>query len=261
MRASMQEHASPAPESEHTRANGAGAPRHVAIVSDGSARWARARGLTIADGHAAAADNVIARIADAIELGIQELTLYAFSTENWARPAGEVRALLEMLAERIVRDTPMLHAQNVRVRFIGRRDRAGEALQGAICQAERITAVNTGMRVFVALDYGGRDEILRAAERYDGGGEAAFTALLWSPEMHDPDLVIRTSGEQRISNFLLWQGAYSELIFRPEMWPEFGRESLQQCLLEYSRRRRRFGARDLHPGRPAAPVAGGPALG
>ena len=232
------ENGGPAPEP-----NGTGHARHVAIVSDGSARWARARDLAIADGHAAAADNVLARIADAIELGIAELTLYAFSTENWSRPAQEVQALLAMLAQRIVADTPWLHARGVRVSFIGRRDRAGEALCAAIESAERITAANERIRVFVAFDYGGRDEIVKAAARYQGGGEAAFASLLGSAGMQDPDLVIRTSGEQRLSNFLLWQSAYSELIFRAEMWPEFGRAALEECLAEYSRRQRRFGAR------------------
>jgi len=257
----MQAHPNPRAESGEDRAEGSGTPRYVAIVSDGSARWAQARGLTIADGHAAAADNVLARIADAIEFGIAELTLYAFSTENWSRPAQEVDALLEMLAERIVRDTPRLHARGVRVRFIGRRDRAGEALSGAIACAERVTDANEGMRVFVAFDYGGRDEILRAAEHYQGGGERAFAALLSAPEMQDPDLVIRTSGEQRVSNFLLWQAAYSELVFRAEMWPEFDRQALRECLVEYSRRQRRFGARHPVAQRAPARVASGAALG
>lgn len=233
--------------SAQSATNGSAGARRVAIVSDGSARWAQARGLAIADGHAAAADNVLARIADAIELGIEELTLYAFSTENWSRPQEEVWALLAMLARRITADTPALHERGVRVTFIGRRDRAGEALCGAIEMAERITAANERIRVFVAFDYGGRDEIIKAAARYTGGGEAAFAALLESAGMRDPDLVIRTSGEQRLSNFLLWQSAYSELIFRAEMWPEFGREALEECLAEYSRRQRRFGARTEPP--------------
>ncbi len=221
-----------------------GCARCVAIVSDGSARWADARGLSIAEGHTAAADNVLARISDAIALGIEELTLYAFSTENWARPAGEVSALLAMLARRIEADAPWLHEQNVKVAFIGRRDRGGPALSAAIERAERLTASSSGMRVFVAFDYGARDEIVKAAEHYKGGGEQAFAALLGSAGMRDPDLVIRTSGEQRLSNFLLWQSAYSELVFRAEMWPEFGRAALEECLAEYSRRQRRFGARE-----------------
>jgi undecaprenyl diphosphate synthase len=233
--------------------NGNGStPKHIAIVSDGSARWAQAHGLSIGDGHRVAADTVLARIADAIEFGVSELTLYAFSTENWARPAEEITALVSMLAERIQRDTPRLRAQNVRIRFIGRRDRAGETLARAMADAEHDTRENDGMSVYVAFDYGGRDEILRAAESYRGGGEDAFTALMGAPEMHDPDLVIRTSGEQRLSNFLLWQAAYSELIFRPELWPDFGREAFRECLAEYSARARRFGGRD--PARAIAAV-------
>ena len=220
-----------------------GRPRHVAIVSDGSARWALANGMTIGGGHDAAADTVLARIADAIDLGIEELTLYAFSTENWARPDSEVSALLEMLAERITRDTPALDAQGVRVRFIGRRDRAGEALVRAIQEAERATRANSAIDVYVAFDYGGRDEILAAAERYQGGGEVEFATLLRAPEMHDPELLIRTSGEKRLSNFLLWQAAYSELVFRDELWPDFDRASFEECLAEYAARQRRFGGR------------------
>ncbi len=227
--------------------NGTWRARHVAIVSDGSARWAHARGLAIADGHTAAAENVLARISDAIELGIAQLSFYAFSTENWSRPAEEVDALLGMLAQRIVADTPWLAERGVRVSFIGRRDRAGEPLCAAIESAERITAAGEVIRVFVAFDYGGRDEIVKAAARYHGGGEEAFAALLGSAGMQDPDLVIRTSGEQRLSNFLLWQCAYAELVFRAEMWPEFGREAFEECLAEYSLRQRRFGARSALP--------------
>ena len=219
------------------------AARYVAIVSDGSARWAHARGLSIEQGHDAAADTVMARIGDAIDLGVQELTLYAFSTENWTRPRAEVQALLGMLARRIAADTPRLDEQGVRVRFIGRRDRAGDELACQMDSSELITAANSGLRVFVAFDYGGRDEIVRAAERYSGGGEAAFAKLMPSAAMHDPDLVIRTSGEKRLSNFMLWQAAYSELVFRDELWPDFGREAFEQSLLEFSDRRRRFGGR------------------
>jgi undecaprenyl diphosphate synthase len=221
----------------------AGTPRYVAIVSDGSARWASARGLMVKEGHDAAADTVLARIADAIQLGIRELTLYAFSTENWQRPEPEVRALLRMLARRIAADTPTLQKQNVRVQFIGRRDRAGEQLARQMQASEQLTEANGGLRVYVAFDYGGRDEIVRAAERYRGGGEAAFAKLMHSAEMHDPDLVIRTSGEQRLSNFLLWQAAYSELVFRSELWPDFGAEAFEECLAEYAARQRRFGRR------------------
>jgi undecaprenyl diphosphate synthase len=242
----------PSPSDRHG-ANGNGrlhaTPRYVAIVSDGSARWAETRGVPISAGHDAAADTVLARILDAIELGIAELTVYAFSTENWVRPSGEVNALLGMLARRITTDTPLLHAQAVRVKFIGRRQRAGRQLAEAMRASERLTAQSTGLRVYVAFDYGGRDEILKAALRYNGGGEAAFARLLHCSEMHDPDLVIRTSGEQRLSNFLLWQSAYSELVFWDELWPDFGREAFEECLAEYARRRRRFGGRMSDPAR------------
>jgi undecaprenyl diphosphate synthase len=223
----------------------------VAIVSDGSARWAQAQGLARSAGHEAAADTVLARIADAVPLGIEELTLYAFSTENWARPAEEVAALLAMLAKRIAQDTPVLHAQGVRVRFIGRRDRAGDELACAMQSSEALTAANRALDVYVAFDYGGRDEILQAAERYHGGGEAAFAKLMHRAEMHDPDLVIRTSGEKRLSNFLLWQAAYSELVFRDELWPDFTRGALQECLAEYAERSRRFGGRETIAAAPA----------
>ncbi len=217
--------------------------RYVAIVTDGSARWAHAHGLSISAGHEAAADTVIARIGDAIELGIEELTLYAFSTENWTRPPEEVGAVLEMLTRRIAADTPTLHARGVRIRFIGRRDRAGTQLVERLESAEELTADNRGLRVQVALDYGGRDEIVSAARRFQGGSEDDFAKLLGAAEMHDPDLVIRTSGEQRLSNFLLWQSAYAELVFRPELWPDFGPQALEECLEEYAERRRRFGGR------------------
>jgi undecaprenyl diphosphate synthase len=240
---SSQTHVAATGENSHVSAHAPAGARYVAIVSDGSARWAGARGLSIGEGHEAAADTVIARVADAVGLGIQELTVYAFSTENWARPQAEVKALHAMLATRIEADTPALHEQQIRIEFIGRRDRAGEALAGAMGRAEGLTRENGGMRVCVAFDYGGRDEIVSAAARYRGGGEAEFARLLHAPNMHDPDLLIRTSGERRLSNFLLWQAAYSELVFREEMWPEFGRRAFEESLAEYATRRRRFGAR------------------
>jgi len=220
-----------------------GTPAHVAIVCDGSARWANARGMSVSDGHEAAADTVVARVGDAVALGLSQLTLYAFSTENWARAPEEVMGLFGMLARRITLDTPALHAQQVRVRFIGRRDRAGEDLRSAIEDAEDMTSQNSGLELYVAVDYGGRDEIVSAAARYRGGGEKAFAELLSTPATSDPDLVIRTSGEQRLSNFLLWQAAYSELVFRSELWPDFSHDVLVECLEEYTQRTRRFGAR------------------
>ena len=219
------------------------AARYVAIITDGNGRWANARGLPVAEGHRAGADVVKARLRDAAELGIRELTVYSFSTENWSRPAQEVTALMRMFSERILGETPELKAEGVRMRFIGRRDRVAPALLEQMAWAEQETESNSRITLFVAFNYGGRAEILDAAARYDGGGEAAFRSLLYAPEMHDPDLVIRTSGEQRMSNFLLWQSAYSELVFRDELWPDFSREAFEAALAEYASRRRRFGGR------------------
>jgi undecaprenyl diphosphate synthase len=220
-----------------------GRARYVAIITDGNGRWAKARDLPVVEGHKAGADVVKARLRDAAELGIRELTVYSFSTENWSRPAQEVTALMRMFSERILGETPELKAEGVRMRFIGRRDRVAPALLEQMAWAEQETASNSRITLFVAFNYGGRAEILDAAARYDGGGEEAFRSLLYAPEMHDPDLVIRTSGEQRMSNFLLWQSAYSELVFRDELWPDFSREAFEAALAEYASRRRRFGGR------------------
>ena len=217
--------------------------RYVAIITDGNGRWARARGLPVNDGHSAGADTVKARLRDAAELGIEEFTVYSFSTENWSRPAEEVQGLMEMFSDRIARETPELDREGVRMRFIGRREGVGERLAEQMSWAEDLTRANTRITMFVAFNYGGRAEILDAAKRFQGGSEEDFRACLYAPEMHDPDLIIRTSGEQRLSNYLLWQSAYSELVFRDELWPDFSREALEQSLAEFSRRRRRFGAR------------------
>ena len=217
--------------------------RYVAIITDGNGRWASARGLETIEGHRAGADVVKARLRDAAELGVRELTVYSFSTENWSRPAEEVAGLMRMFSERILGETPELKGEGVRMRFIGRRDGVSEALLEQMDWAETETASNDRITLFVAFNYGGRAEILDAAERYTGGGEETFRQLLYAPEMHDPDLIIRTSGEQRTSNYLLWQSAYSELVFRDELWPDFSRESFEACLEEYARRQRRFGGR------------------
>ena len=219
------------------------AARYVAIITDGNGRWARARGVSVNEGHSAGADTVKARLRDAVSLGVRELTVYSFSTENWSRPAEEVAGLMRMFSERILGETPELNDEGVRMRFIGRRDGVSDALLEQMDWAEQETASNDRITLFVAFNYGGRAEILDAAERYTGGGEEAFRSLLYAPEMHDPDLIIRTSGEQRTSNYLLWQGAYSELVFRDELWPDFTRSSFEECLEEYARRRRRFGGR------------------
>lgn len=199
--------------------------------------------MGVAAGHQAGADVVKARLRDAAELGVEELTVYSFSTENWSRPQAEVDALMAMFAERIRGETPELHAEGVRMRFIGRRDRVSAELLQLMEAAESTTAANTRITLFVAFDYGGRDEILHAAERYDGGGEDAFRQLLYAPDMHEPDLVIRTSGEQRLSNYLLWQSAYSELYFADELWPDFDRAAFERALASFGDRQRRFGGR------------------
>ncbi|HEY5287961.1 MAG TPA: polyprenyl diphosphate synthase [Solirubrobacteraceae bacterium] len=213
--------------------------RYVAIIADGNGRWAQARGLPVHDGHKAGADTLKARLRDAVELGIEELTVYSFSTENWARPADEVQSLIAMLAQRIAQETPELHRQGVRMRFIGRREGVPSELVEPMHKAEALTATNKRLALFIAFNYGGRSEILDAAKRFAGGSEAQFRACLYAPEMHDPDIIIRTGSERRLSNYLLWQAAYSELMFRDEPWPDFTRQSILDCLTEYGERRRR----------------------
>jgi undecaprenyl diphosphate synthase len=217
--------------------------RYVAIITDGNGRWARSRGVPVNEGHSAGADTVKARLRDAAELGIEELTVYSFSTENWSRPLAEVEGLMAMFSKRIAGETPELHEQGVRMRFIGRREGISEQLVEQMEGAEALTVANRRITLFVAFNYGGRAEILDAARRFAGGTEEEFRQCLYAPEMHDPDLIIRTSGERRLSNYLLWQSAYSELIFRDELWPDFTRLALEQSLAEFSERRRRFGGR------------------
>ena len=219
------------------------AARYVAIITDGNGRWAKARDLPVGEGHEAGADTVKARLRDAVDLGVLELTVYSFSTENWSRPEDEVMGLMALFAERIVAETPELHEQGVRMRFIGRRDGVEEALLEQMDWAEDLTKDNSVITLFVAFNYGGRAEIVDAARRFSDGDEDDFKALLYAPEMHDPDLIIRTSGEQRLSNYLMWQSAYSELVFRDELWPDFDRAAFEACLAEFSARRRRFGGR------------------
>ena len=220
-----------------------GPPLYVAMIADGNGRWARARGLTPNAGHEAGADTLRERVADAAELGVRELTIYSFSTENWSRPSAEVAGLIEMLVHRIARETPQLNAEGVRMRFIGRREGVPEVLVTQMRWAEGLTSGNRRLSLFVAFNYGARSEIVDAAASFAGTTEAEFRACLYAPDMHDPDLVIRTGGEQRMSNFLLWQAAYSELVFRDELWPDFSREALVDCLSSFSARRRRFGGR------------------
>ena len=219
------------------------AARYVAIITDGNGRWAQARGLPVVAGHQAGADTVKARLRDAVDLGVHELTVYSFSTENWSRPQEEVSGLMAMFAERIVDETPELHENGVRMRFLGRRAGVDPELVEQMAWAEQLTDENDKITLFVAFNYGGRAEIVDAAKRFSGGDEDDFKALLYAPEMHDPDLIIRTSGERRLSNYLLWQSAYSELVFRDELWPDFDRDAFRAALDEFARRRRRFGSR------------------
>ena len=218
--------------------------RYVAIITDGNGRWARQRGLPELAGHEAGADTVKARLRDAVDFGIDELTLYSFSTENWNRSPVEVSGLMAMFVRRIDRETPELHEEGVRIRFIGRRaDPVPANLVERMRWAERLTAANTRITLFIAFNYGGRAEILDAAKSFTGGTEQEFRSHLYAPDMHDPDLIIRTSGELRLSNYLLWQGAYSELVFRDELWPDFSRHAFEESLEEFAARQRRFGGR------------------
>jgi undecaprenyl diphosphate synthase len=217
--------------------------RYVAIITDGNGRWAEQRGLPVVEGHRAGADVVKERLRDAAELGIEELTVFSFSTENWSRPQEEVEGLMRMFGERIDAETPELDAEGVRMRFVGRREGVAPELVERMEWAEETTAGNERISLFVAFNYGGRAEIVDAARTFEGGSEEEFRDHLYAPEMHDPDLLIRTSGERRISNYLLWQCAYSELVFREELWPDFGRDAFEQSLGEFEARARRFGRR------------------
>jgi undecaprenyl diphosphate synthase len=219
------------------------AAKAVAIIMDGNARWAADNDLPVLEGHREGAQTLKRTVKDAVRVGLSELCVYAFSTENWSRPDDEVQGLMAMFAELIISETPELDEEGVRMRFIGRRDGVSEDLLEKMVWAEEQTAANDRLRLFVAFNYGGRAEILDAAERYAGGGEEAFREALYAPEMSDPDLVIRTSGETRLSNFLLWQSAYSEMVFPDVLWPDFTLDHLQEALREFEARQRRFGAR------------------
>jgi undecaprenyl diphosphate synthase len=224
--------------------------RSVAIIMDGNGRWARRRGLPLAAGHRAGTRALRRTVEAAIDLGVETVTVYAFSTENWSRPKDEVDALMEIFAETIDRELPDLARQGVRTRFIGRRDRAPLALQEKMAELEETTAGNERLNLWIAFDYGGRAEIVEAARRLAESeidpreiDENTLAANLYAPELPDPDLLIRTSGELRISNFLLWQLAYAELVFVETLWPDFGERDLREALAAYARRRRRFGGR------------------
>ncbi len=217
----------------------------VAIITDGNGRWAEQQGLPVVEGHRAGADVVKARLRDSVEFGIRQLTVYSFSTENWSRSPEEVLGLMRMFEQRIENETPELDAEGVRMRFIGDRvdPRVPRSLVERMEWAEQTTRSNSRIDLFVAFNYGSRNEILRAAEQYQGGGEEELSRLIGASGLEDPDLLIRTSGEQRISNFLLWQCAYSEFIFHDALWPDFSREDYLECLNEYTARERRFGGR------------------
>jgi undecaprenyl diphosphate synthase len=217
---------------------------------DGNGRWASARGLPVGEGHREGARALRRTVEAAVDLGIESLAVYAFSTENWARPPDEVESIMELMDETIDRELPDLAKQGVRTRFFGRRDRIPSELQEKMARLESETAHLDTLQLWIAFDYGGRAELVEALRRILDEGtrsqdvsEEAIAARLYAPELPDPDLVIRTSGEQRISNFLLWQSAYAELVFDDTLWPDFGEERLRAAVEEYARRGRRFGAR------------------
>jgi undecaprenyl diphosphate synthase len=217
---------------------------------DGNGRWAAARGLPVGEGHREGARALRRTVEAAIDLAIDSLAVYAFSTENWARPPDEVESIIELMDETIDRELPDLAKQGVRTRFFGRRDRIPVGLQEKMARLEAETAHLERLQLWIAFDYGGRAELVEAARQLVAEGvgpedmsEETMAARLYAPELRDPDLVIRTSGERRISNFLLWQSAYAELVFDETLWPDFGKEQLRAAVEEYARRARRFGAR------------------
>ncbi|SOJ57964.1 Ditrans,polycis-undecaprenyl-diphosphate synthase ((2E,6E)-farnesyl-diphosphate specific) [Mycobacterium simulans] len=223
-------------------------PRTVAIMTDGHSRWARTRGLSIEEGHAAGAALAIPRARDACELGIEQLALYCFSTENWTRSAAELDGIMRVFAHHLVRTAEALDPFDIRIRIVGSRAGLPQTVLDAVDLAETSTADNSRMTLFVGFNYGGRQELLDAAQRYDGGGEQAFQQLLYAPDMRDPDLIIRTGGERRLSNCFLWQSSYSELLFLEELWPDFSRRSLEMALADYGKRERRLGGRTVAHG-------------
>jgi undecaprenyl diphosphate synthase len=222
----------------------------VAIILDGNGRWAMSRGLPVAEGHREGTRALRRTVEAAIDLRIGALVVYGFSTENWTRPPDEVDSLMEIFSETIDRELPDLAKQGVRVRFLGRRDRAPAELQDKMADLEARTGTNDRLDLWIAFDYGGRAELADAAKRLIQAGippeeidEDTFARALYEPELPDPDLLIRTAGDQRISNFLLWQLAYAELVFVEAPWPDFGEEELRAALAEYASRERRFGGR------------------
>ncbi|HEV8099299.1 MAG TPA: polyprenyl diphosphate synthase [Gaiellaceae bacterium] len=219
----------------------------MAIIMDGNGRWAERQGLPVAEGHREGTKALRRTVEAGIDLGVETLIVYAFSTENWSRPEGEVEDLMEIFGETIERELPDLARQGVRARFLGRRDRAPDELRAQMEGLEEETAHNDRLNLWIAFDYGGRAELVEAARRLVEAGvepdEESLRANLYAPELPDPDLLIRTSGELRISNFLLWQLAYAELVFLDVLWPDFGAAELEDALAAYAQRRRRFGGR------------------
>lgn len=235
--------------SEDFLLTGGSGPRYVAIIMDGNGRWAARRHLPAIAGHREGARALKRTIEAASTAGIEELSVYAFSTENWQRPRDEVEALMGMFVELIDREVPELDERDIRVRFIGRRDGLSDELRARIDWAEGLTAGNGSMTLFVAFNYGGRAEIIDAIHKAAANGlyditEERFHEYLYAPEMHDPELLIRTSGELRISNFLLWQSAYCEMVFLDKLWPNFNEDDLLMAMNEFRQRQRRFGARE-----------------
>ena len=226
----------------------------VAIIMDGNARWARKRGLPIAAGHRAGTKALRRTVEGAIDLGVDSLAVYAFSTENWNRPPAEVELLMEIFTETIERELPDLVRQGVRTRFIGRRDRAPDALQQRMAALEHETEGNRRLNLWIAFDYGGRAEIVDAARRAISAGvpadeldEQRFGGFLYTSGQPDPDLLIRTSGEMRVSNFLLWQIAYSEIWVTETLWPDFRCRHLLEAIVAYQKRDRRYGGIQIPP--------------
>jgi len=227
-----------------------GDARTVAIIMDGNGRWAAAHGVSVAEGHRAGSRALRPVVETAIDLGIESLAVYAFSTENWTRSPDEVAALMDIFGETIERELEDLAAQGVRTRFVGRRDRAPAWLREKMAELERATADRSRLNLWIAFDYGGRAELVEAARRLVASGidpddvdEEEIARNLYAPSMPDPDLVIRTSGELRVSNFLLWQSAYAEYVFTETLWPDFGPGEFRAAVEEYAGRRRRFGGR------------------
>ena len=219
------------------------AARYVAIIMDGNARWATERDLPVLAGHQEGARALKRTVRNAVALDLEELTVYAFSTENWTRPRDEVEGLMAMFADLIESETPELDEEGVRMRFVGRREGISDDLLERMRWAEERTRENTTMTLFVAFNYGGRAEIVDAARAFQGGDDESFARGLYAPDMTDPEILIRTSGERRLSNFLLWQSAYAELVFSDALWPDFDRDDLAAALDEFAARERRFGAR------------------